>query len=343
MRRPERPIAATDTTERQRGWVRRGVAVLALGLLAPLIGGSPAGAASLPGGKANYVVSVIGGPVNAVAVRLATYQFHRDGRVTERFWSWRQDAMSGKDNAYWAKPSSGYTTAGCLHACPIRTPVGFQRGRQGSQHTGTWSMDDSGVLAIRWSLGSLERWTLDTSAPGMVGARLVTDGAARGWAIGSNAALSQAVDMRAIYGSERLYGPLAQNAYGRATDYLHIGFHAPDYSLCPSGLCMQGVGVTAADKASWFSSYFAANPATDGRKVFWNNQTGAVQQFEQPGSNCISARGGGHTDALLQALDDSGRFVGLVGVEASLNQRKTGQAVVSAFAMVLPSVLSTVG
>jgi hypothetical protein len=289
------------------------------------------------------VVSVIGGPMNAMAVRLATYQFRTDGTVTERYWSWRQDALVGKDNVSWSKPASGYTTAGCTHACPIRTPVGFQRGRLGTLHDGTWSVDSAGNLAIRWSPRSVETWSLDTSVSGLVGARLVAGGGARGWALGSNASLSRAVDMRAIYASDRLYGPLAQNAYGRPTDFLNIGFHAPDYRLCASGKCMQGVGVTATNKSSWFSSYWAANPTTDGRKVFWNNQTGAVQQFEQPGSVCISARGGGHTDALLQALDDSGRFVGFVGVEASLNQRKTGQAIVSAFTMVLPSVLSTVG
>ena len=85
---------------------------------------------------------------------------------------------------------------------------------------------------------------------------------------------------------------------------------------------MQGKYVTAANKKTWYSSYYAANPAKDGRKVFRNHQTGVVQQMEAPGSRCIS-RGGGHTEALLQALDDRGRIVGLVGVEASLSQQRS--------------------
>lgn len=319
-------------------------AALALSLVLSGLVSAPARAASLPGGRANFVVSVIAGKVNAIAVRLAMYQFRADGTVTEEFWSWRQDSITGDHNNLWAKPGSGYTTAGCRYACPIRTPVGFQSGRSGTRVTGTWTAESAGVVAIRWTPRSgLERWQVDTSAPGVAVARLVTsDPTARGWAIGSNAGLSRAVNIAGIYASDRIYGPLAQNAYGSATQFLHSGWHAPDYRLCGNGLCMQGVGNTAADKRSWFSSYIATNPAKDGRKVFWNNQTGVVQQMEQPGSNCISANGGGHTDAALQALDDSGRFVGWVGVEASLNKRRPGQAVVSAFAMVTPSLLSLV-
>lgn len=316
-----------------------------LSLVLSVLVSAPARAASaLPGGRANYVVSVIGGKVNAIAVRLATYRFRTDGTVTEQFWSWRQDSITGDHNNLWAKPSSGYTTAGCRYTCPIRTPIGFQSGRSGTRVTGTWTTAPDGTIAIRWTPTSgLERWRVDTSAGNVAVARLVTgDPAARGWAIGSNAALDRAVDIRAIYAANRIYGPLAQNAYGSPTQNLYVGWHAPDYRLCGNGLCMQGVGNTASDKRTWFSSYIAANPARDGRKVFWNNQTGTVQQMEQPGSNCISANGGGHTDALLQALDDSGRFVGWVGVEASLNKRRPGQAVVGAFAMVVPSLLGLV-
>ncbi len=347
MQRTERPSTTVRKHRRTRpggagSRYRRLAAVLTLALALPVAISRPAHAAALPGGKANYVVSLLAGPVNAMAVRLATYQFSADGTVVERYWSWRQNSITGKGNTRWSKPPSGYTTSGCRHTCPIRTPVGFQSGRAGLTHQGRWSMEPGGTLAISWGGPSVERWSLDTSVTGMVGARLVSSGSARGWAIGSNAPLTQAVDMAAIYAARRLYGPLAQNAYGRPTEYRHIGFHAPDYTLCKNGRCMQGVGNRAADKRTWFSSYWAANPAVDGRKVYWNNQTGAVQQVEQPGGTCISASGGGHTDALLQGLDDSGRLVGVVGVEASLNQRKTGQAVVGAFVMVVPSALSTV-
>jgi hypothetical protein len=70
-------------------------------------------------------------------------------------------------------------------------------------------------------------------------------------------------------------------------------------------------------------------PTRDGRKNYWNHQLGSVTVAEGGGS-CISP-GGGHTDALLQIIDDTGTFQGWVGAEASFNARTYGNAVVAAF------------
>lgn len=323
-----------------RTTARTAAVSLCLALVASLGTALPARAASLPGGKANYVVSAIAGRPGAMVVRLAMYQFRTNGTVVEQYWTWKQNSISGKGNATWAKPSSGYRTAGCLRNCPIRTPYNFQSGKRGWIATGRWSVDGD-VLSIRWATAT-ERWRLDTGTPGVAAGTMITsDSQVRGWALGSNAPLSRGVSMRTLYNAQRFYGPMAQNAYGSPNKNTTIGFAWQGYRMCSSGLCMQGTSVTARDKRAWFSSYWATNPAKDGRKVFWNFQTGTVQQLEAPGSACISG-GGGHTDALLQALDDSGRIIGVVGVEASLNQRKPGQAVVGAFAMTLPTHQSLV-
>jgi hypothetical protein len=325
-------------------WVRRrlAAAVVSLAVAAPLAAIAPAEAAvALPGGRPGFVVSVIGGKVNAIAVRLAMYQFSTSGAVTQQYWTWRQNAITGKDQGYWTKPSSGYSTTGCLRQCPIRAPYGFQSGGNGHRAGGRFSVS-GGVLTIRWSWGSVERWRINTGKPGVVGATLITtDRHARGWGLGSNAGLARAVDARAIYDTGWLTGPWAQNSYGSSTTFSRVGFNPPDHSLCGNGVCIQGKKVTADDKRAWYSSYYAANPAKDGRKVFHNFQLGTVQQMESPESVCISG-GGGHTEAMLQALDDNGRLVGLVGVEASLSQQKAGPAVVTAFAMV-KSTLQTSG
>lgn len=325
---------------------RRTVAVLGAltGLLAGLLtAAAPAQAAvALPGGRPAFVVSTLTGPVNRINVRVAKYQFARSGVVTQEYWSWRQNMITGKDQGYWTKPSSGYSTYGCRFSCHIRTPVGFQSGRSGTPQSGRFSVSGT-VLTIVWSTGVAERWRVNTSQPTVAGLTLIsTDRTARGWGLGSNSGLGRAVGMRDIYNAKRFYGPYASNAYGRATIYSNVGFNYTDNVLCGNGICMQGKHVTAADKRTWYSNYWAANPAKDGRKVFRNHQTGVVQQIEAPGSTCIS-RGGGHTEALLQALDDQGRIVGLVGVEASLSQQRTGQAVVTAFAMVQPAVRSALG
>ncbi len=198
------------------------------------------------------------------------------------------------------------------------------------------------MLVIKWSRTWTEKWRIDTSKARVAGLSLISSKrTTRGWGLGSKAGLNRAVDMKAIHAAARFYGPYVTNPYGKATKFSHVGFSSTDNVLCGNGICMQGKYVTSSDKRRWYSDYWATNPAKDGRKVFHNHQTGAVQQMESRGSNCIS-KGGGHTDAMLQALDDQGRIIGLVGVEASLSQRKTGQAVVSAFAMVHPSVGSLV-
>jgi hypothetical protein len=300
-------------------------------------------AADLPDGRANYVISMMDGKPNALAVRLAIYSFAGNGTVTERYWAWRQDWVSGKGNVSWTKPASGYTTSGCRHNCPVRTPFGFQRGAKPKVFTGTWSMESDSVLAIRWTpRAAAERWQLDDGQPGIVGARLLSAG--YGWGVGSNAGINDGVPLAQIHSEGGwVTGPFMENAYASATKSTTTGFNPVDYDLCAGRHCLQSKTVTAADKKSWYSSYLAGDPAADGRKVFYNNQTGAVQQMENPGSVCISASGGGHTNALLQALDDDGRFVGFVGVEASLNQRKYGQDIVAAYALLQPGLLSAIG
>lgn len=319
------------------------VGALAAALTAALLVAAPASAGvRMPGGRPAFVVSTISGRVNAISVRLAAYQFRSNGTVTQEYWKWRQNQIKGKNQYSWTKPSSGYTTNGCRHRCVIRTPVGFQSGRRGQRLTGRFWVSGS-VVTIRWNKRWVERWRINTSQPRVAGLKLITsDRTARGWGLGSRVGLARAVGIKAIYAGTRFYGPYASNAYGRATRYTNIGFNAADNTLCGNGICMQGKYVTSSNKRSWYSSYWAANPARDGRKVFRNHQTGAVQQLESPGSTCIS-RGGGHTDAMLQALDDRGRIIGLVGVEASLSQRRLGQAVVSAYAMVQPHVRSALG
>ncbi len=307
-----------------------------IGLLA-----SPAQAtAGLPGGRSTYVISAIGGPANHMYVRLATYRFATDGTMNEKVWSWRQDTIPG--NIAYEKPSSGYTTSGCLRVCPVRTPVGFQPGKTPITAYGHWHIDRYGHLVVNWSWGAYETWRLDTSQSGFVGASIWNSNQAivKAWGFGSNwngggASIGQ------IYASGRLYGPLVQNAYADPTKYLNAGFHFPDYNRCSNGTCLQGKAVTAADKRTWFHTYIAGNPAQDGRKNFWNFQTGSVAQTEQPGTVCISANGGGHTAAMLQVLDDAGRFRGWVGVEASLHQRYYGRAIVSGFTSVIPAMLTT--
>ncbi len=318
-------------------------AITAVMSLPLLLVAAPADAAvKLPGGRGGYVVSMLSGSPNKVQVRLAKYQFYTNGLVVQEYWQWRQNQVKGVDQSYRTKPSSGYTTKGCARQCAIRTPVGFQSGKSGARLTGRFSVKGS-VLTIRWSSTWVETWRINLTQKKVAGLNLITkDRTARGWGVGSRVGLARAVGIKDIFAAQRFYGPWAQNTYGSRTTYSNVGFNSSDNSLCGNGYCMQGKQVTGANKRTWYSSYWATNPAKDGRKVFRNHQTGAVQQMEAPGSVCISA-GGGHTEAMLQVLNDDGRIIGLVGVEASLNRQRAGQAVVTAFAMVQPAYRSALG
>jgi len=320
-------------------------ALTAAVLLPATLLGPPAQAATLPGGRSTYVMTTFAGASNAHIVRLSMYMFATNGTVTERYWAWRQDGIAGVEQAKYTKVPSGYTTTGCVRSCPIRTPVGFQSGGTPKTTAGTWYMDRYGRLVIKWG-ALLETWRLDASQAGFVSASIWNSNRniREGYGFGSNASPNVGVTRAAVTASARLYGPIVQNNYAVATTYSNVGFHFPSYNQCTGARCLQGKAVIAADRKTWFNTYVAVNPAADGRKNFWNFQTGAVQQAESPYSVCISnpgGAGGGHTAALLQVIDDSGRFRGYVGVEASLNRRAYGQAVVSSFVSVLPTMLPT--
>jgi hypothetical protein len=217
--------------------------------------------------------------------------------------------------------------------------VGFQHGGNGRAVSGTWARRSDGTIAVYVRGIATEVWRERTS-PTLASLVLVRAAGSRGWALGSTTPLSQAGTMGDYYATQRIYGPYAENQYILPTVDKHVGFHNTDYSRCTNGLCLQNRAMGFADKRTWFHGYLATNPAADGRKVFWNVQNGYITQLENPGSICISTKGGGHTYAALQALDDNGRLVALVGVEASINQRARGQDIVAAFAMV-PPALST--
>ncbi len=298
----------------------------------------------LPGGRSTYVVSVMGGTNLHMYSKLAMYLFSTNGTVTQRYWYWRQDQVSGYSNSVHTKLPSGYTTSGCRYACPVRTPVGFQKGVAPKTMTGTWRIDSYKNLYVKWTATAWETWRVNSSQPGFTALTAMTaynsQRIQRGWAFGSNWSPDSGVSMAKVHASVRLLGPLAHNYYGVPTQVLQQGFYFPNYQKCSNGTCLQSMENTSSDKRKWYHSYFAGNPAADGRKTYWNSQTGSVQQSENPAWVCIGY-GGGHTSAALQVIDDSGNFRGLVGAEASLDRQAYAMAQVSAWVDVLPPMLPT--
>ena len=285
----------------------------------------------LPGGRANYVVSVIGGGLNAYFSRVAEYTFTggsgSTGTVAESFWYWNMATFTG--DASVNKVNTGYATTGCANTCSIRTPVGFQPSAAPKTLNGTYTIDINGRVVVAWTGGQYETWTLTgfTSyqkltlfnsnynllyGDGYGSAAAFTTGASRN----ALAALTlNEVERTASYCSSGNC-PAANNGY-IFTASAPINFGS-DYTACTSSPCL-----SLTNTATW-RSMFVVDPA-NGRRVFWQHQNQGVDGVTGP---CFSS-GGGHTWALLQAVDDNGNFIALVGAEASLNARADGNAVVS--------------
>lgn len=288
----------------------------------------------LPGGRAYYVVTLMGGAVNAKFVRIAQYSFTAGagstGTVTEQFKFWDQ-VFTG--DAYSNKVATGYTTGNCLYNnCTIKTPIGYQPGQAWSTLSGTYYIDVNGRVVITWTGGSVETWTI--SYPKTYYAMFTIFNSnynvQHGWGFGSNTNFNTGATIAQIKAAGSLNtADYWQNAYGVA-DQQSTGqwWNMPAYNPC-STPSMQITESGAACSANKWHSYVAGDPATDKRKNYWNHQLDIVTCADVPGP-CISPQAG-HTVAMLQVLDDAGVFRGWVAVEASLHTQATGNAVVGTF------------
>ena len=308
------------------------VALAGLALAHP----TPASAATpLPGGRPNYVVAVVGGGLNAYFSRAAEYTFTAgsgtSGTVSETFWYWDMATFTG--DASVNKVDTGYASAGC-NTCEIRTPKGFQPGGGASTLSGSYHIDVNGRAVITWTGGQTETWTI-TAHTGYAQLTLFNSNynLLYGDGYGSSASFSTGVGRDALVSTtvnevERTASycssgscPSANNGYiFTATAPVNFG---ADYVACSSSPCL------SLTNDAW-RSIFVVDPA-NGRRVFWQHENQGVDGYTGP---CFST-GGGHTWALLQAVDDSGNFAAFVGAEASLNARADGNAVISEVALTL--------
>jgi len=313
-------------------WSKRLVALAsALATAAGLILALPATAQAstpLPGGRPNYVVAVIGGGLNSYFSRTAEYTFTAgagsSGTVSEQFWYWNMATFSG--DASVNKVDTGYTSAGC-NSCQIRTPVGFQPGHAGGSLSGTYSIDVNGRAVITWTGGQHETWTVGTNATYATLTLFNSNyNLLYGNGYGSSASFATAASRDSVAGlsvqeTERTASYCSSGSCPPHNGYLFtatapINFSS-DYTACSASPCL------SLTNSAW-RSIFVVDPA-NGRRVFWEHENQGVDGYTGP---CFSS-GGGHTWALLQAVDDNGAFVGMVGAEASLNARADGNAVVS--------------
>ena len=303
--------------------------------------GGSAGAAGSgvlpPGNRPYFVVAMMRDAYDNQFGRLAEYTFGSDQVVTMTYWYWSAAHFTGNwsDN----KKATGYTTQGCVNGennCIIKTPVGFEpTASLPTPYSGFYSYED-GMLAIDWGGGQTETWRLGA---GDGYTRIWLDSSSygditRGVGYGSTQPFSVAKGVSDIVSGARVNSEKWQRDWG-CTVGTHDAppadvFDFPNWVVCSDHAAEGKLSTT-----TWHN-YLAGNPATDGRKNYWDQQLDSVTMHECDTGHfscaqCMSPQGG-HTVALLQIIKDDKTFFGWVGIEASLDTRATscnGNAIIA--------------
>lgn len=332
------------------GSIGRAVGVTLAGALvaAALLPLQSAAAAALPGGKANYVVSLghLTDSAKSHWVRLSTYQFTAANTVKARSYLWRQSAPAAREGTGTKPDSSCSTTAGSsaslVRTCQVLTAGGFTESppetRTGTFEVSTVDVDGAPteVVSIKWSWESAwnEQWYVRLAPDGGLAKldfKYNTKGT-HGYGYGSNAALATRRAMSTV----RAYpGTLKQDLIGWSHNKLSSStgqvFAHDKYTGCtttthcmtynqPSsksacqatGGCPDFGGKPDGTGDSSIQYYLVKLSSTDRRDTLWH---WCRCLAKEAGQFCYT--GNSHVKPMLQIIDDNGGFRGWVGVEAS--------------------------
>lgn len=348
---------------RMIGWVLLGL-VANVAVVAPAAPAAPVASTAaavkavteLPGGKANWVVSV--GGLNTAAVnnyanwtRLGWYIFGTDGTVRTSWWSW-----SERDEEMRVDSGVLGSCGGDVPICPIQTMNSFRTGPTGS-FLGTYQTS-AGKLDVTWTTNGAgdplskpltEHWTLEPIAGGKVarisgqfhGPKVIDTvpntfsdyTATFGIGYGSNAPLSAGnkasiTDIRAKYGQEEFVGTYVvanlDGVHREPSGLLKTGFD--QWRSCASGKCVgfrerdlpRGCVCKAYPTRHDRIRYLAdLAPARNNSYVYWC-------ECLRKTDTCYGANN--HVQSLLQIIDDDRQFQGWVGVETSTHTTPDGTA-----------------
>jgi hypothetical protein len=292
----------------------------------------------LPGGRAYYTVSLMGGTFPAKWVRVCQYTFTTAGTVTEQFKFYTQNQAGSPSTT---KVPSGFTTAGCNYTCTVKTCPTFVPGQAWSTLSGTYYINSLGKLVINWSGGSQEAWTMSSPKTYYTKLDINTSnyGVSHGFGFGSNTGFNVGATTATIKAGGTLYDTEywannyqstdAHQSYSTTIHYLPLN----QYIQCGPNV-IKVTEATTACPTGHYKSYIAGNPATEladqKRKNYRQYQSGDVGCEDGGVNDCISP-GGGHITLYLQVLDDAGVFRGFVGVEATLGLQALGKRILSCF------------
>lgn len=306
-----------------------------------------AAAQALPGGKANFVVSVGSFKANTTTnwMRLGYYVFHpSNGTVTGKWWRWNQTTKRD------VRVDTPVLASGCgATKCYAQTMKRFLTGATETVY-GKYALNGS-ALTVAWPSGSAyvqEKWTVgriqksNGSTDGSL-VQLVWNGVGRGYTATSGYAFGSNASLNANASAATLMQPANRVKYayrfnGIVAGKLSGGPSAYDlrtFRQCADGRCLgsasksdPGNGCTAfppGDSAhSATVNYYLAHFGGDRRDatehwfrcLAWNGKTHTQSCYQK----------NSHVKPSLQVIDDSGRFRGWVGAETSFMTTKANQS-----------------
>jgi hypothetical protein len=340
------------------GWIVLGL-VATLGVTAPAV---PV-PVELPGGKANWVVSV-GGLHDAADnnyanwTRLGWYIFAADGTVRTNYWSWNERDEPMRVDAMTA------SCGGDIPTCDVQTMATFLTGPtgafQGTYQTSagkvdvTWTKDGAGKELTK---ALTEHWLLEPIPGGKV-ARISSDGyhspvagpvvvpstfsnytASFGIGYGSNAPLSAGnkasiTEIRTTYGQGSFLGTYVRasaGTVGREPAGVAVNPYNPapefdQWRSCPSGKC-----VGFREKHTSCPSGCLPQFTSKDRIRYLADAPPARNNIYTYWCECLAQtkpcyKANNHVQSLLQIIDDDRKFQGWVGVETSTHVESDGSA-----------------
>ncbi|WP_419992581.1 hypothetical protein [Streptomyces boninensis] len=312
--------------------MRRRIATLALlavaAIMAAILPPSMAQAAELPLGKANFTIAVGGLKATSTHnwVRLGSYTFTTDGKVTERHWHWSNDKRV-------KRTSTGFKASGCTaRDCNVMTAGGWESTAASSTLSGTYAVAGD-KLRVTWSDGKWEDWTLTSRSGGaLANVELAGSsyGVTHGFGAGSNWAWDKRVPVASLASADwqamihRYY--LWKTSEASADPYIDHGDGSPfwlrTWKKCTEGNCIGGETNGGGAGATEYYIAPARSPIGHRRDTLWGWR---LQHAIDRGEYCYS--GNSHVKPMLQVIDDTGAFHGWVGVEGSISQTSPSQGV----------------
>ncbi len=301
-----------------------------------------------PGGRTTFVVAIgklRSGTVNEDWVRVGSYTFDPQSHtVTTALWAWRQSAPTNREHSGVTPNATCSEGAGEVRACDILIPAGY-RDAPNDNRTGSYEVrydaaSGAPYVRIAWNANWYEEWWLPTSdAEGYVVLRYKQGSASTvGFAYGSQAPLSERRAYSTIVQKTGLYyekwarkQACSDCQSAEVTRSLNPSNHFQQWTVCGDGLSWvmthydpesSGDCSGATDTSIQF---YMMRPSGTGRRDAWWFWHSCKAGPGTPWNECYGCdnsdrHGGSHDFALVQVLNDSGQYVGHIGVEVGFDE-----------------------